>query len=213
MTLTTEQIWADFRSRLRGVLLNRVRDEALADDLLQETFIRVHRGLGSVRDPSRLLPWLSRIARNVVADHFRSASVLGSAVAELPEQAAPAEANHSDENHNQELGHCLSGMAQSLPERYQRAFDLVEIQGYKQHEAAAELDLSISGAKSRVQRARKMLKESLLACCRIEFDRRGNAIDYQQRTSCGSGSVVPLEHVMKSASRQSQRAPNPVHMQ
>ena len=193
MTLTTEQVWEDFRSRLRSFLLRRVRDEALADDLLQETFIRVHRGLGAVRDPSRLLPWLSRVARSVIADHFRAPPADGPANAAIPESTEPPSANY-----NEELGRCLSGMAKNLPEGYRQAFELVEIRGYKQREAAAELDLSLSGAKSRVQRARKMLRESLLRCCEIEFDRRGNAIDYQQRSGCGDGSVVPLEHIMKS---------------
>lgn len=194
MTLTTEQVWEDFRSRLRSFLLHRVRDEALADDLLQETFIRVHRGLGAVRDPSRLLPWLSRIARSVIADHFRAPPASGPAVAVVPETTEPPSANY-----NEELGRCLSGMAKNLPEGYRQAFELVEIQGYKQREAAVDLGLSLSGAKSRVQRARGMLRESLLRCCEIEFDRRGNAIDYQQRSGCADGSVVPLEHLMKSA--------------
>ncbi len=193
--LTTEQVWEDFRSRLRGLLLRRVRDEALADDLLQETFIRIHRGLGAVRDPNRLLPWLSRVARSVVADHFRSSPAGRSLLAGMPEQTSEAEVNH-----NEELGQCLSGMAKSLPDKYRRAFELVEVRGYKQREAAAELGLSISGAKSRIQRARKMLRESLLKCCEIEFDRRGNAIDYHVRTVCGDCPAVPLDHLMSTAS-------------
>jgi RNA polymerase sigma-70 factor (ECF subfamily) len=196
VTLTTEQVWEDFRSRLRGFLLRRVRDEALADDLLQETFIRVHRGLGAVRDPSRLLPWLSRVARSVVADHFRSELAGRGAVAETPERTGEQEAT----NYNNELGQCLSGMATSLPVPYRQAFKLVEVQGYKQREAASELSLSLSGAKSRIQRARKMLRESLLKCCEIEFDRRGNAIDYQVRSGCGHCSVVPLDAISSAAS-------------
>ena len=178
--MSTEQVWEDFRSRLRGFLLGRVRDEALADDLLQETFIRIHRSLGSVRDPSRLLPWLSRVARSVVADHFRKTSPDRPA-----REVARSSAEGEPDNLNEELGRCLAGMASNLPTKYRQAFELVETQGRKQREAAAQLGLSLSGAKSRVQRARRMLKDSFLECCEVEFDRRGNVLDYHVRSGCG----------------------------
>jgi hypothetical protein len=47
------------------------------------------------------------------------------------------------------------------------------------------LDLSLSGAKSRVQRGRQKLKDRLLACCQVQFDTRGNILDYQlKETQC-----------------------------
>ena len=49
---------------------------------------------------------------------------------------------------------------------------------------AERLGLSLSGAKSRVQRAREKLKQQLLECCHFELDRRGHIIDYQPRCQC-----------------------------
>ena len=155
MNLLTEQVWKDFRLQVRRFLLHRVRDEALADDLLQETFIRIHRGLGSVRDPSRIMPWLSSVARNVVTDHYRRESLNNKTLRPIPNKETG-----STHNYNQELG------------------------------------LSLSGAKSRIQRARAMLRKSLLDYCEVEFDRRGNAVNYRAHGECDDCSTVPAESLL-----------------
>ena len=191
MNLSTEQVWQDFRSQVRRFLLQRVRDEALADDLLQETFIRIHRGLGSVRDPSRIMPWLSSVARNVVTDHYRKESHTGKELEPVPEADS-----ETAENYNQELGQWLTGVVRTLPDKYRRAFELAEIEGRKQREVAAELGLSLSGAKSRIQRARAMLRKSLLDCCEVEFDRRGNAVDYRARDGCDDCATATAEPLL-----------------
>jgi RNA polymerase sigma-70 factor, ECF subfamily len=68
---------------------------------------------------------------------------------------------------------------------------MVEFDGLTQVEAAARLGLSVSGMKSRVQRARFHLRAALHDCCRIALDRRGGVIDYQAKTdscnACGPG--------------------------
>ncbi len=61
---------------------------------------------------------------------------------------------------------------------------MAEVEGATQQEVADRLSLSLSGAKSRIQRARRMLKEILLACCHIELDIEGNVIDYGPAKGC-----------------------------
>jgi len=68
-----------------------------------------------------------------------------------------------------------------LPQKYAEALLLSDLEGLTQHEVAARLGLSLSGAKSRVQRARRLLREAFLRCCHFEFDRRGHIIDYGPR--------------------------------
>jgi len=75
-------------------------------------------------------------------------------------------------------------MVDSLPADYRQALLLTEYQGLTQRELAQKLGLSVSGAKSRVQRAREKLKAMLLDCCHFEFDRRGKVIDYQPNCAC-----------------------------
>ena len=69
-TMSNEQI-VRFRDPVRHFVGARVRDDALADDLTQEIFVRVLRRLPEVKDPRRVAGWIFQIARNLVADHFR----------------------------------------------------------------------------------------------------------------------------------------------
>lgn len=72
-----------------------------------------------------------------------------------------------------ELASCLQPLIADLPETYRLPRVLSEIEGLTQKEVAARLGLSLSGAKSRVQRGREKLRQRLLECCDIETGRRG----------------------------------------
>jgi RNA polymerase sigma-70 factor, ECF subfamily len=73
-----------------------------------------------------------------------------------------------------------------LPEADRKALKMTGLEGLSQKELAARLGLSVTGAKSRVQRARVRLKEAILDCCHVEMDRRGTPIDYaRKRGECG----------------------------
>jgi RNA polymerase sigma-70 factor (ECF subfamily) len=88
----------------------------------------------------------------------------------------------------------LEELIAQLPESYRQAVRLAEMEGLTQQEVADRLDLSLSGAKSRIQRGRAMLKDVLQQCCRFEFDRRGNLMDIDpqpNRTVCQSCDESP----------------------
>jgi RNA polymerase sigma-70 factor (ECF subfamily) len=72
-------------------------------------------------------------------------------------------------------------MIDNLPEPYREAIVLTELEGLTQQQLAERAGLSLSGAKSRVQRGRAMLKAELEACCRFEFDQRGRVMDCEPR--------------------------------
>ena len=71
---STEAIWTHLSSDLRRFIRRRVSDDHAADDLLQETFVRVHRNIGTLQEADRLAAWVYRIARNVIHDHHRKAT-------------------------------------------------------------------------------------------------------------------------------------------
>ena len=84
MTTTgTADLWRRFAPELRRFLRHKVRDADLADDLLQEVFVRVHLHLARLRAPERVAPWLYRIARNLAVDHLRRRAVQADPVAEM----------------------------------------------------------------------------------------------------------------------------------
>ena len=72
-------------------------------------------------------------------------------------------------------------MIDEIPPPYREAVQWYEIDGLPQQEIAARTGLSLSGAKSRIQRGRAMLKETLDRCCLLEFDRRGNLMNCDPR--------------------------------
>jgi len=179
---STEKIWALFSDRLRGFIAKRVRDQADVEDILQEVFAKIHAGLGGLKETEKLEAWLFQVARRAILDHFRSrAGKLRSAA--LPEDVAeaPAEATIS-----MEVASWLDPMMALLPVEDREVLQRSDLEGLSQKDLAERLGLSVTGAKSRVQRARKRLKAALLDCCHVEMDRRGNAIDYtRRRLDCG----------------------------
>jgi predicted DNA-binding protein (UPF0251 family) len=88
-----------------------------------------------------------------------------------------AEEVRDDRCAERELAHCLRPLVDKLPAQSGRAVKFIDIEGMKQREAASMLGLSLSGAKPRIQPARKMLTDSLLDCSRIEVDRRGSVVN------------------------------------
>ena len=175
---STEAMWSHLSSDLRRFIRRRVPDDHAADDLLQETFVRVHRNIGTLQEADRLAAWVYRIARNVVHDHHRKATNAAVALAD----ADPVD-DADDRRARPAAGACdwLDEMIRSLPDGYREAVQLAEIEGLSQQEVADRLGLSLSGAKSRIQRGRAMLKGVLEQCCHFEFDGRGNMMDYDPK--------------------------------
>ena len=151
----------------------------VADDLLQDVFVRIHNRLSTLDDEDRLSAWVFRIARNAVTDHYRRRTT-----AELEDSEISEDELSDDVNINAQVGKWIVDLIAELPDEYREAVTLSEVQGVRQTEIAKMIGLSDSGAKSRVQRGRKMLKDSLLRCCHFDFDRRGNVIDYRANTQC-----------------------------
>jgi RNA polymerase sigma-70 factor (ECF subfamily) len=179
MDCTLEGMYEAFHAPLRRFVLARVPDAAAADDVLQEIYLRIHAHIDSVRDCSRLQAWVYQIARHAIIDYYRGRRP----AVELPESLALPDDPCVD-NAECELVGSLAAMIDVLPEKYRQALSLTLYEGLTQQEAAERLGLSLSGAKSRVQRAREKLKDMLLNCCHFEFDRYGSILDYQARCCC-----------------------------
>ena len=174
--LDTEEVWARFSGPLSRFILVRIGNEHDAEDVLQDVFYKVHSGIGSLRSVDRLGPWIYRITRNAIADYYRRQ------VRDLPlmsDFGDPESQEDGTEEAFRDISECLRPMVDLLPERYREAIMLVEYGGMTQKDLGGRLGLSPSGAKTRVQRARARLKDMLLNCCHLQFDRFGHVIDYE----------------------------------
>ena len=81
-------------------------------------------------------------------------------------------------------------MLETLPKKYQEAIQLTEIQNLSQTDLAKKLNISYSGAKSRVQRARQMLKKKMDEQYLIEMDTYGNVTVCESRVPCSCKSPI-----------------------
>ena len=176
---------ANVADRLRPFIARRIPAQDV-DDVLQETFVRMQRGIANLRDDARLTPWLYQVARSAVADHLRARHRHPLAEHEAEE---PAELEAGEDSHA--LAGCLATFVALLPSPYREAVTLVELEGLTAREAAALVGISTSGMKSRVQRGRAELRRQFEACCRIALDARNKVIEVTPRTSCCPPNVRP----------------------
>jgi RNA polymerase sigma-70 factor (ECF subfamily) len=175
-------IWEEFHEGLLGFIKRRVRSREIAEDIVQEVMLRVHRQIGGIERAEAVGAWVHTIARNAITDHYRSASVrreLASGGEAVTETAAEPEDDTPDVR--RELAVCISPLLKRLPPTYREALTVTEIEGLTQADAAARLGLSLTGMKSRVQRGRRQLKQMLIQCCAIERDVRGGLTSYRPR--------------------------------
>lgn len=187
--LRVEALWHTFHQRLHGFLTKRLPSEVDADDVLQDIFLRIHKGIGGLQDGQQVQAWVFSIARRAIADFYRAryrqiVEVQGTPNDLQPPQEQPPEghidAYYGDHSVHEEVLSWIRPMMTALPEKYRTALQMADVDGYTQREVAEQLGLSLSGAKSRVQRARVMLGEVLQTCCDVEFGTEGEAVEFRR---------------------------------
>jgi RNA polymerase sigma-70 factor (ECF subfamily) len=185
----TEDLFRSLGARLKQFIQSRVSDSAAADDILQDVFVKIHSRVDTLRDETRLEGWVYQITRNAITDYYRTRRPAERSSAAIEPYEMPPE-----ESAVEKLSPGIREMIDSLPSHYREALLLTEYQGLSQKELADRLGISISGAKSRVQRARAMLRDLLMECCHFEFDRYGTVIDYRPIACCCCSRTRPAAH-------------------
>ena len=205
--LATEAVWSQLSDDLRRFIRRQVVDEHVTDDLLQETFLRIHHNIGKLNDADRLAAWVYQIARNVIHDNYRSKNCV------LSLEGQDVSEEDSGNGGLQAAGALwLDELIRQLPAKYEEALRLSEIVGLPQQEVADRLGISLSGAKSRIQRGLALLGRQLDQCCTFAFDRRGNLTGCDPkpgRTVCRNCEEDELSP--NPLPKDSQRKPNPDH--
>lgn len=173
--------WREIELRLRPYVARRV-PSADVDDVVQETFVRVHNGLGRLEDGERFGAWVYRIARSAIADHARrlarNPSVPGAPSEDASEQFDSGGADELES----ELAECIALFVARLPSPYREAITLTELEGLSHKDAAGMLGVSLSGMKSRVQRGRVRIRRMFEECCELSLDRRGRVTECTPRS-------------------------------
>lgn len=180
----TRGAWKDLAARLRPFVARRVPPSDI-DDVVQDVFVRMQRGLGALRNDDRFGPWIYQVARSAIVDHQRSRARHPLAGGDPPELADDREEENTTE---QMLAAYIAPFIATLASPYREALTLTELEGHTQKDAAARLGISLSGMKSRVQRGRDQLRAILDRECSIARDARGRVIACEPRptSSCKS---------------------------
>jgi RNA polymerase sigma-70 factor (ECF subfamily) len=154
--------------RVRGFLLRLCGDPALADDLTQETFVRVHRARGAFEPSSAALPWFFVIARNAFVDHKRREQTRRGVSAPLPsgdggapEAEAPPDARGDEVVAASETLALVKSTLDALTPIQREAFVLIRFEGLSIAEAAQVLGATEAAVKVRAFRAYEALREAL----------------------------------------------------
>lgn len=180
--MSTEEIWNKFSERLEQFIASRVKNSDEAKDLLQEVFVKIHLNEHQLKSTDKLTSWLYTITRNAIIDYYRKRKISIDAnkdLLDLPDE--------QEEEITIILNKCLQPLVESLPTKYKTALIKTAFENQSQKDFAKEQSLSYTAAKSRAQRAKKMVKELMINCCHPISDVYGNIIskDEKCQNECG----------------------------
>ena len=167
------KIYDQHYNPVRKFILAYVKDEWVADDLIQETFIKVQKNLKTIKDPSKTSSWIFRIAYNLCHDHYRQSKRAALNQGNLQQEIVPfKEAVIQKELEQQQMGECVQDKMDLLPPDYRSVLILSDIMAFSHKEIAEILEISVSNVKVRIHRARKKFRAILEEHCSFEVDER-----------------------------------------
>ena len=167
------EIHNQYYAKVRKFVLASVKYEWVADDVVQETFVRIQEKLDSVKDPSRISSWIFRIAYNLCQDHFRQSTKSPKREGISQERMETSkEASIQKELEQRQMGQCVQNHMNLLPESLRTVLILYDIMDFSHQEIVEILGTTIENTKVRLHRARKRLKAILEEQCAFEVDER-----------------------------------------
>jgi RNA polymerase sigma-70 factor (ECF subfamily) len=168
-----ELIWQEYHDKLLSFILKRVKNKTIAEDILQDVFLKILSKIHTLKDTSKLKSWLYQVTRNAVSDYHNNSEKLNNIYADKPDTVF-----EDEENVQEEVAGWLGSLIKSLPDKYREAIELSEFEGVSQKDISGKLNISYPAVRSRVRRGRLMLKDKLTACCLFNVDVYGNVLDY-----------------------------------
>jgi len=170
---SVEQAYRAFHSQLSGFIARRLGGGEHVDDILQDVFVRVVRNNQSFAQADKPLAWLYAVTNSVLIDHYRKQGrAVDIAAGDVSKLAMPDDDPETEHG----FGRCLLPLVDNLPQIYRDAVALTDLEGGRQTDYARKNNLNLATVKSRVQRGRKMLKNAVVGCCRVELDNRRSVI-------------------------------------
>ncbi len=164
--LKTNELWAEHGSSLYFFILKRTRNTAATEDILQNTFLKVHERLDTLKDPAKAKVWIFQIGRNETANYFQANSNPTALLEDTPTEDTPVKQDFC----------CFERFIDELPDHFQKAIRLVYVEGKTNAEAATQLGLSLANVKAQLRRSKTILKKRFQECCAYEINEAGKLV-------------------------------------
>lgn len=172
-------IYDQYYGKVRKFILALVKDEWAADDLIQETFLRIQNNLKNLKDPLKLSSWIFRIAYNLCQDHFRQLKrsrkeerIDQEGMEDFKEALIQKGPDIQKELEQRQMGECVQDQINLLPGSLRTVLVLFDMMEFNHQEIAEILGITVKNVKVRLHRARKRLKPILEERCTFERDER-----------------------------------------
>lgn len=177
-----KELYKEFQPKIVHYL-SRLLGNQDADDIAQEVFAKVSRGLASFKGQSKLSTWIYRIATNTAIDKLRSAaSRRSSEISSRIDEASAWDPNDAVRNTEppldqkvirKEMSQCVKEYIDRLSPDHRSVLVLSELEGFKNREIADILEISLDNVKVRLHRARASLKKELDDGCHFYHNEAG----------------------------------------
>jgi RNA polymerase sigma-70 factor, ECF subfamily len=135
--------------------------------------LKIHLNIHTLSDCSKLTSWVYQITRNAIADHYRKPNI------EVQIDGFDFAEQENEEPLYLSLSNCINQKISKLSEKYKQAILFTYFDKYSQITLSEKLNISYSGAKTRVQRGREKLRDLVADYQNVETDNKGNIIAYQ----------------------------------
>lgn len=147
-----------------------IKSKWVAEDIVQESFMKAHKNIESLNDISKAKPWLYKIAWNLCLNYFRKKNNEPEFLAENQIRSSMGDIQLHMEQ--EEMGNCIHDKIKRLPDKLKQVLSLYQIEELSHKEIAQILDISQETSKTRLHRARKALKGILQKECTFQRDNR-----------------------------------------
>lgn len=172
--------WKNLSDKLYKFIHRKIKDKEIAKDILQDVLLKILEKKNTMKNSDNYEGWIFQVTRNLLIDYFRKNN-----------RSIDFSLLHNNESNSnlpdiyERFTASLNEFIKDLPPKYKEPLILSDIQGLNQKIIAEKLNLTISGTKSRIQRARKLLKANFWECSSFEFDSYGKVIDFHPKgNSC-----------------------------
>lgn len=164
--MSFETIWQHYNHRLLGFLIRKTNNRALAEDILQQVFIKLLQYPPKATEGAALEAWLFRVCRHTLIDHYRKHSLSKLPIDTLPESELEGEASAdiAQADDTRIMLHCMYNALTTLPDTQAQAIHAADLQDTSHLTIAQQYGVSPATVRSWISRGRKTLRSKLQHC-------------------------------------------------